>query len=153
MEMIALSLKNGRDGKVGITEADAVRFNAMINSGASLKRVALLLDFANKKAKEEAEAKEMRMIQINAQQQAYTAQVNSQGREQEQQIKTQSEIEVQNAKTKGSILEKAFEKGEVKWDQALYLISGRTVQEMQEPQQQQIGQTQEQTLPMPEEAV
>jgi hypothetical protein len=152
-EMIALSLKNGRDGKVGITEADAVRFNAMINSGASLKRVALLLDFANKKAKEEAEAKEMRMIQINAQQQAYTAQVNSQGREQEQQIKTQSEIEVQNAKTKGSILEKAFEKGEVKWDQALYLISGRTVQEMQEPQQQQIGQTQEQTLPMPEEAV
>jgi hypothetical protein len=54
-EMISLSLKNGRDGKVGITEADAVRFFSMIKQGKSLKRIALLLDFANQQAQQQAE--------------------------------------------------------------------------------------------------
>lgn len=57
LEMISLSLKNGRDGKVGITEADAVRFRAMIENDASLERVSLMLAHANKKAQEASEAR------------------------------------------------------------------------------------------------
>jgi hypothetical protein len=156
-EMIALSLKNGRDGKVGITEADYVRFNSMINSGASLKRVALLLDFANQKAKREAAAKEMQFQQANQQ----SAQQLQAQKAQEEQAKlmmeTQSNVVQENIKGRNAILEKAVANGLFSPEQALSIIGvhiappqqGSAPQTPQNPSQGQ----QPQVIPAGEEAM
>jgi hypothetical protein len=153
-EMIMLSLKNGRDGKVGITEADAVRFFSMINSGASLKRVALLLDFANRKAKEEAEAKEMRFIQMNSQQQQQTAQVNSAAKRQEVMDKMQADIAVENARGRADVIEKAVAEGQMTWQEALTMLGNVQPEQPQQPQQEQgLIQEPERVMPTQEEVV
>jgi hypothetical protein len=152
--MIMLSLKNGRDGKVGITEADAVRFFSMINSGASLKRVALLLDFANRKAKEEAEAKEMRFIQMNSQQQQQTAQVNSAAKRQEVMDKMQADIAVENARGRADVIEKAVAEGQMTWQEALTMLGNVQPEQPQQPQQEQgLIQEPERVMPTQEEVV
>jgi len=139
-EMIALSLKNGRDGKVGITEADYVRFNSMINAGESLKRIAMLLGAANKKAKREAEEAAARANQQTMQGAQQLEQMKAQNKQQEFMLKTQSEIA--NEKTKGTnqILNEAVKKGEMTAMQALMVLNGvpipRGQQQQQAPQQQ-----------------
>ena len=137
-ELVALSLKNGRDGKVGITEADAARFNAMINSGESLKRVAMLLHFANKRAQKEAEMRAQRAQQLDQQ---GAQMLNMQKAEQEArqtQLETVSDIAVENSKTRGNVIEKAVENGELSWQEAMLMLDGVPQQQQQQqamPQQ------------------
>lgn len=152
-EMIALSLKNGRDGKVGITEADAVRFNAMINSGASLKRVALLLDFANKKAQDDRDEREIRKIQVNSQQQQQTAIINSQNASRETAEKTQAAIVQEMAKGSVSVIEKAVELNQLGWRQALSMLGMQMPQPQQQPQQQVVQQQEREPMPTQEAVV
>jgi len=127
-EMISLSLKNGRDGKVGITEADAVRFFSMIKQGKSLKRVALLLDFANQKAQEEAEARAMRTQQMEAEKNNQYAMIQSQAKQQEEMLKTQSAVIQENAKAHGQLVLKAYEKGEITYQDAMNMLHGTSPQ-------------------------
>jgi len=103
-EAINLSLKNGRDGKVGITEADMVRFKSMIDSGTSLKRVAQLLAFANEKAQQQAQAAADHGQQVAAQLSQQTEQVKSQLAIQETGLKTQMAVEAEKQKAEGAIL-------------------------------------------------
>lgn len=114
-EMIAMSLKNGRDGKVGIGEAEAVRFIAMINSGQSLKRVSLLLDFANQKANEAAQARQAEMVQIQSQEVKSQQQTATQLKAMEYQNEAQAKIAVENTKARNEMLMKAYEKGDLSY--------------------------------------
>ena len=136
-EAINLSLKNGRDGKVGITEADSVRFKSMVHSGASLKRVAQLLAFANKKAKEEAEAEANRAQQMNAQLNQQTEQMKTQLKGQEAQMDIQVDVSKNRSKAIGDLLVKAYEKGDKSIDDALSMLGvapqQQTTQERENP--------------------
>lgn len=153
-QMISLSLKNGRDGKAGITEADAVRFLSMINSGASLKRVALLLDFANKKAKEEEEMKSLRAIQANGQEQARSAQVQAMVERQKTIDKMQADLRVATEKGRISIIEKAVSEDKLTWEQGLSMISNNdSMQQPQQPQPESLMREEQRNLPMQEEVV
>ena len=152
--MIADELRNGRDGKKTISTADAVRFNQMINSGASLKRVALLLEFSAKKAMEDAEAREMRAQELNAQ----TAQQAAMFKEEEMRktkfLEMQASIQTENAKGKVKILETAVNNGQLPWEQALVLLGNQPMQQPQQQQQQQgLTQTQDRVSPMAEDVV
>jgi hypothetical protein len=154
-EMLTLSLKNGRDGKVGITEADYIRFKSMIASGASLKRIALLLDFANQKAQEEAEAKASRLQQENIQ---GTQILEAQKAQQELQAKaldTQSEIAVENVKGRNSILEKAVANNEITSTQALAILGivEPPQQSAQPTERQEIAPREDSNIPVREEVV
>jgi len=122
MATINLSLKNGRDGKVGITEADMVRFKSMIDSGASLKRVAQLLAFANKKAQDEAQVAAERSQQLNAQLAQQTEQAKSQMDIQATGMKTQMQAELQKQKAIGDILLESVKLGVKNPDEALRLL-------------------------------
>lgn len=121
-EMISLALKNGRDGKVGITEADYVRFNAMINAGESLKRVAMLLGAANRKAQREAEEKEMRFQQLNQQNAQMLAQQKSQLEAATLQMETQAKLAEEAMKGRNSVIEEAVKMGSLAWQQALTIM-------------------------------
>jgi len=116
IELITTSLKNGRDGKVGITEADAIRFFSMIKAGHSLKRVGLLLDFANQKAQEEAEARAARASQMEAQQNEQYLMLKAQAEEQAIQSKARIEMLVEGAKARNEALLKAYERGDISFD-------------------------------------
>lgn len=121
-EVINMSIKNGRDGKVGITEADVVRFKSMINSGASLKRVAQLLAFANKKAQDEAQVAAERSQQLNAQLAQQTEQMKSQLDIQTTGMKTQMAVEQAKQKSIGDILLEAVKLNTKSADEALRLL-------------------------------
>jgi hypothetical protein len=153
-QMIGLSLKNGRDGKVGITEADAVRFNAMINSGASLKRVALLLDFANQKAQEEAEARAVRAQQLDQQGAQQLAAMKSQQEQQQTALETQSDIAKTNSEAVADLINKAYDKGELNFQEALVRLQPQMAQQPQQqqpmPQQQQEQQGEQRQMPTAE---
>lgn len=155
-EMISLSLKNGRDGKVGITEADFVRFNAMINSGTSLKRVALLLDFANQKAQREAEERAMRAQQLDQQGAQQLAAQKAALEERSKQIETLSEIAKENIKGRNEVLVKAVGLSQIGYQEALGMISG-TGTGGAVPQQpvpnQAVRQEQQAVIPAGEEGV
>ena len=146
-EMISLSLKNGRDGKVGITEADAIKFFSMIKSGRSLKRVALLLDFANKKAQEEAEARAMRSQQAEAEKNNQYAQIQAEIKKEELFMQTQSEMAKARATGHKDLILKAYEKGDVAYEPAMAMFmpqspqnsGGKTPQSPQEQQPVQQG--------------
>jgi hypothetical protein len=136
---IELSLKNGRDGKVGITDADVVRFKAMIQSGASLKRVAQLLSFANKKAQEQAEERLMRKTQVDAQ----TAKAAQDGKLQadlaSENAKTQGTIASNNSKSVGDLIVKAYEKGDMDIRKGLSLLGvNLPKEEAKEEKQEQV---------------
>ena len=128
-----MSLKNGRDGKVGITEADYIRFKSMMASGASLKRVALLLDFANQKAQREAEARAMRAQQADQQGAQQLAMQKMQMEKDALFLKTQSELLITNAKGRNDILVKAVTEGIFSPIQALSMLGGVNI-----PQQQNV---------------
>ena len=133
---IELSLKNGRDGKVGITEADMVRLKAMVQSGSSLKRVAQLLSFANKKAQKESEQRKMRQAQVDMQMAQQASQSKVQAELASQNAKTQGEIASNNSKSIGDLITKAYEKGDVTYQQGIATLTGQP-QQQQSPQQQQ----------------
>lgn len=154
-EMISLSLKNGRDGKVGITEADFIRFNSMINAGASLKRVALLLDFANKKAQEEAEERAARAQQLDQQGAQQLAAQKDQIEAQSVIRKAQADVLVSNAKSKGKILEQAVSEGTITWNEALYRLDGgdQPQSPVVQPQEEPPGTPEDRVVPVQEEAV
>lgn len=154
-EMLMLSLKNGRDGKVGITEADYIRFKSMMASGASLKRIALLLDFANQKAEEEAEAKASRLQQENIQGTQQLEQQKAQQAQQELMMKTQAEISVKNIEGRNALLKEAVANNEMTAMQALAMLGIEQPPQAQ-PQQQQQPQnntTQPRNIPIAEDAV
>lgn len=146
-EAISLSLKNGRDGKVGITEADYVRFMFMIEAGEPLKRVAMLLGAANRKAQKEAEERSMRAQQLDQQGAQQLAAQKQEAEAQSQVLKTQGAIAETNSKVKGDIITKAVEKGELSWQEALAMVSGGQApqQAPQQPQPQP-----QSSVPMPE---
>jgi hypothetical protein len=146
VETINLSLKNGRDGKVGITEADSVRFKAMIQEGHSLKRVAQLLAFANRKAQAQEERKEKSMQQLNAQIQQQSLVLKSQIESETEMLKTRTAIDISNKAAINSIIEKAYEKGEVQLQQAIGMIVPQ-----QQPQQQPVQQPQQGGMPAPKQ--
>jgi hypothetical protein len=134
-EMISLSLKNGRDGKVGITEADYVRFMSMINAGEPLKRVSMLLGAATRKAEREAQARAERAQQIDSEN---ARMLNAEKAQQEAariQMETQGSLAETQAKTIGNILEEAVKTNQLPWQQALVYAQGG--QPPQQPQQQQ----------------
>lgn len=136
-EMISLSLKNGRDGKVGITEADAIKFFSMIKQGRSLKRVALLLDFANRKAQEEAEARAMRAQQMEAEKNNQYAMIQAQIKQQEQMMDAQSTIIQEQAKGHTQLVLKAYEKDDITYEQAMNMLMPQQQQATQQPPKQQ----------------
>ena len=140
-EMINLSLKNGRDGKVGITEADAIRFKSMIHSGSSLKRVAQLLDFAAHKAQEERTQREQQNQELNAQLNQQTEQAKAKLRIEEEQMRKAMEQEVARQKAIGDVLIKAYEKGEKPLEYVLNMLGVATPE--QQIQQQQMAQQQQ----------
>ena len=148
-EAIALALKNGRDGKVGINEGDYVRFMSMIQAGESLKRIAILLGAATRKAKKEAEESAMRKQQFDQQGALQLAQQKTQNDQQTEFIKTQSTIAVDKSKAQGDILTKAVDKGDLDWRQAIAILSGAPVM----PQNQPVAQRQVPQSPMPESGV
>ena len=131
-QTIAISLQNGRDGKVGITEADAVRFNAMINSGSSLKQVALLLDFANHKAKEEEEARSARAQQLSQQGAQQLAAMKLQQEQQQVAMETQSDIAKTNSEAVADLINKAYDKGELNFQAALGMLRPQMAQQSQQ---------------------
>ena len=133
-EMISLSLKNGRDGKVGITEADYVRFMSMLNAGEPPRRIAMLLGSATKKAQREAEERAMRAQQLDAQ---GTMQINAQKAQQDAariQMETQGRIAEEQAKGISSIMDTAVKNNQVSWSEALTYIRGGQMPQPQQPQ-------------------
>ena len=145
-QMIDLSLKNGRDGKPGITEADAIRFRNMAMTGTSLKRVAQLLGFAKEKAEREAEQKAMRMAQMSMQQNAQAAQISAQEKQMELYLKGQNDVLTYKTKGLADVVATAYKNGEIDFQTAMALLSGQ--QPQQQPQQQgQQPQGQEQQVP------
>lgn len=148
-EAISLSLKNGRDGKVGITEADYVRFMFMLEAGESLKRIAMLLGAAHRKAQKEAEERAMRAQQLDQQGAQQLVAQKQQADTNSQMLKTQAEIAVNNNKVQGDILVKAVDKGELNWQQAWAMVNGQPM-----PQQPQAApQAQQPQAPMAESGV
>ena len=139
-EMINLSLKNGRDGKVGITEADAVRFKDMVHSGASLKRIAQLLGFAIKKAQEQLDQREKQNQILNSQLGQQTEQAKAKLDIQALSMKKQIEQEAKRNQAVGKILEKAYDKGDKDLTyvlNALGILTPEQQKAMAEAQQQQ----------------
>lgn len=134
---IALSLKNGRDGKVGITEADAVRLRTMIQSGDSLKRVAQLLSFANKKAQEEADKRKRSQSEVDMQMAQQASQMKIQADVTSGQIKTQGEIASNNSKSIGDLVNKAYEKGDMTIEESISLLTGAPQQRQPEQGEQE----------------
>jgi len=153
-EMLAFALKNGRDGKARITEGDYMRFINMLSSGASLKRIALLLDFSLEKAQEREEEKASRIQKENIQgTQMLEAQKAQQAKEAVS-METQSDIAKENVKGRNSILEQAVSKGEMSALQALQMIGINVPQApQQQTQQQQIPQKQDRIVPAGAEGV
>ena len=135
-DMLALALKNGRDGKARITEADYIRFETMLASGESLKRIALLLDFALDKAQAAEEAKASKLQQENIQGTQMLEQQKSQQRVQESAMETQSQIAQENVKGRNSILEKAVGNQEMTAVEALAILGVQT-QPQAQPQSQE----------------
>lgn len=155
-EMLGLSLKNGRDGKVGITEADYIRFKSMMASGASLKRIALLLDFANQKAQQEAEARAQRAQQLDQQGAQQLDAQKAQNEMRSLMIKAQAEIAVENVKGRNDVLVKAVGDGKMSAQQALAIIMGSQAPQQAPPQQQPqqgVEQPEQRLIPVQEEAV
>jgi len=131
-EMLAFALKNGRDGKARITEGDYMRFINMLSSGASLKRIALLLDFALDKAMQREEEKASRIQKENIQ---GTQMLEAQKSQQEQlklTMETQAEIAKENIKGRNEILKEGVSNGQMNVVQALSIIGVQTI-----PQQPQ----------------
>ena len=137
IETINLSLKNGRDGKVGITEADSVRFKSMIQEGHSLKRIAQLLAFANRKAQQQAQQKEQVMQQQNAQIQQQSMALKAQVDSEAEKLKAMTLIAVSNTDAVNKIIQAAYEKGALQFEQALAYIGGQAPPQQQAPQQPQ----------------
>lgn len=148
-QTLALSLKNGRDGKVGITEAEYLRFTYMVNAGESLKRVAMLLGSAHRKAQKEAEERAMRAQQLDQQGAQQLAAQKAQIEQQQQVTKSQGIIAEENVKGRNEVINKAVENKELSWREALEIM-GVPVQEA--PQQPQI-QGQQPEVPVPESNV
>lgn len=136
VEMVNLSLKNGRDGKVGITEADAVRFKAMIQEGHSLKRVAQLLEFANRKAQQKAQEKEMLMMEENRKTQQEGLMLQAQIAEQTKMLEVRGQALISDKDTTNKLILAAYEKGALPFDAAMRLLSPQPAQP--QPQQPQI---------------
>lgn len=145
-EVIALALKNGRDGKVGITEADYVRFNAMINRGESLKRVSMLLGATTRKAQKEAEQRAMRAQQLDAQNAQMLNQQKAQAESQKITMEAQAKIAEEKVKGQNSVIDTAVKDGKMTWQQALSIMQGAPMQGGQQqappPQQPSVPDTQ-----------
>ena len=99
-----------------------VRFKSMIDSGASLKRVAQLLAFANEKAQQQAQAASDHSQQVAAQVSQQTEQVKSQLSIQETGLKTQMQVEAEKQKAIGAILLEGVKLGSKPVDEALRLL-------------------------------
>ncbi len=137
LEMISLSLKNGRDGKVGITEGDAVRFKSMIENGTSLKRVALVLDYANRKAKEEAAATAQQNIKVQGEQQQQLEALQAQNRQVEVQLEIQKQVTIDNNKAKLDAGLEAVKNGKMTYEDYEVRVLGIQKQPQSQPMQQQ----------------
>lgn len=155
-EMISLSLKNGRDGKVGITEADYVRFNYMINAGESLKRVAMLLGAATRKAQRESEERAMRAQQMDAQNAQALNQQKAQQDAQKIMMESQAKLAEERLKGMNNILDTAVKNNGVDWREALAMMGVQAPQaqpqQEQQPQQQVEAPATESAIPQNEEA-
>ena len=137
-ESINTSLQNGRDGKVGISEADAVRLRAMISEGQSLKRIAQLLAFANKQAQERAQQASIQNQQMNAQIQQEADQRAAMMAQMASGLKVQEAKETESAKLGHDILLEAYKKGDKTFEEITAILSGVPIeQQMQQSQQQQ----------------
>jgi len=134
-QTIDLSLKNGRDGKVGITEADAVRLRAMISSGSSLKRVAQLLSFAHKRAEDAAQVKAVEMQKINVQVADQTAQIDVQRKTVENGLLIQLAQATESAKLSSALLLEAYTKGDKTFEEISAMLSGQQPGQQGQPQQ------------------
>lgn len=156
-EMISLSLKNGRDGKVGITEADFVRFNAMINAGDPLKRVAMLLGAATRKAQREAEQRAIRSQQLDQQGAQQLVALKDQADTKRIALESQAKIAEENIKGRNSIIEAAMKDNGLGYIEALAYLGINTPQQAQQQpiEQEQIQEppAQESSLPVSEEAI
>lgn len=156
IDAISMSLKNGRDGKVGITEADAVRFMSMVwNGTTSLKRIALMLAYANKKAKEEAEAAANRANELNSQLGIQAQQATSQMKQQEMATDVQSQIAKDNNKAKLEAGLEAMKSGGMSYDEYAFKVLGigQQPQHPQQPQAQPQESALEEGTPIAEEEV
>ncbi|MCK5018374.1 MAG: hypothetical protein KAS32_15050 [Candidatus Peribacteraceae bacterium] len=146
-QMLAISQKNGRDGKVGITEAEYVRFLNLVNSGESLKRVAMLLGAAERKTQKKAEERAMRAQQLDAQN---AQQLNAQKSQQEQAkiaAETQSAVVQENIKGRNAILDQAVKNNQLPYEQALAIMG---IQTPQQPARQEVAQEQQAQVPVEE---
>lgn len=123
-QTIDLSLKNGRDGKVGITEADAIRFRSMISAGYSLKRIAQLLAFAIKRAKDDSDQRAAQTQQLNAQIAQQTAQMNLQQKQAESGFETEKNVNTELAKFNSAFLLEAYKKGDKTFEEIQAILSG-----------------------------
>ena len=121
---------------MGITEADMIRFKSMIHSGASLKRVAQLLSFANKQAQDEAEARAERAQKMNSdlamQNEQQKAQLEVQKAQQEGAITAEGE----RVKAIGDVIQKAHELGQIDYIKALNMLGFQGQEPPQPPQQE-----------------
>jgi hypothetical protein len=154
-EMLANALRNGRDGKARITEADYIRFETMIAKGESLKRIALLLDFALDKAREAEEERASRLQKENIQGTQMLEQQKAEQRQQEMAMETQVKVAEENIKGRNAILEKAVSNGEMSAMQALAILGIQSPPQAppQQAEQQQIAEKEDRLLPAGEMGV
>lgn len=148
-QTIDLSLKNGRDGKVGITEADAVRLRAMISSGSSLKRVAQLLAFAHKRAEDAAQKRAIEMQKINVQVADQTAQIELQKSAMLTDMDIKKIQAQESAKLSANLLLEAYKLRDKTFEEITAMLSGQQPGQQAPPPPEQNPATQEApTAPM-----
>ena len=154
-EMLAMALKNGRDGKARITEADYIRFESMISSGESLKQIALLLDFALDKAQAAEEAKASQLQRENIQGTQMLEQQKEQKEARMIMLEAQAEISKENTKGRNAILEKAVMNNEMTALEALSMLGGTQQPQAPNnaPETPENVQKEERVLPTGEEGV
>ena len=92
-----------------------------------------MLDFANKKAKEEAEARRLAAMKQEQQGTQITNQQKAQQAQQEKLMETQSSIAIENVKGRNNILDKAVGAGTMSPEQALAMIYGQSQGQPQQP--------------------
>jgi len=148
-DMLVNALKNGRDGKARINEADYIRFEGMLLAGESLKRIALLLDFALEKAQESETAKSMQLQQEQIKGTQMLEAQKAQQRERDVMLETQSEIAKENIKGRNTILAMAVSGKEMTAAQALAMLGGQQIPQAQPQETPIVQQEQQQREPIP----
>jgi hypothetical protein len=108
----------------------------MIQEGHSLKRVAQLLEFANRKAQQKAQEKEMLMMEENRKTQQEGLMLQAQIAEQTKMLEVRGQALISDKDTTNKLILAAYEKGALPFDAAMRLLSPQPAQP--QPQQPQI---------------